>query len=99
MGGIKSRIKIKARNGGDLSVIYNINNLYELAKANKKVDNNIYLSIGNTFKVASVEYIISDIQTNVYDLTIQPDNYGINLNAIDEELEYNFEVTYIVERT
>ena len=99
MNGIKTRIRIEQRKGSDLSLIYNIDNFYAISKAsNKKDGNNVFLSIGNLFNVAGVEYTIADIQTNVYDTTVEPDKYGVNLIAADKEVEYNFEVTYIVER-
>ena len=99
MSTIKTRIRIEQRKGSDLTLMYNIDNFYAIAKAsNKKDGNNVFLSIGNLFNVAGVEYGVVDIQTNVYDASVAPEKHGANLIADSEEAEYNFEVTYIVER-
>jgi hypothetical protein len=98
MSGILTRIKIKHVKGGELAYILEKEIFDEMGLQPTQYDKNeTFLNIGDIFTLGKAKYIVVNIFTKIYNQTYEPDNYGINLYRIGENLPFNFQITYEVD--
>jgi hypothetical protein len=98
MSGILTRVKIKHIQGADIAYILEKTLLEKIGLQPTKYDRNeTFFNIGDIFTIGEDRYKVVNIFTKIFNQTHEPDNYGVNMHRIGENLPFNFQITYEVD--
>lgn len=98
-GGILARIYIKLENGSEVCYIYEHEIVKNIVVKSNQDPYTTLLNVGDKFHFEDADYEVKRIATNFLNQTdSEYMNYGMNMYGIGEQLPFNFEIVYIVDK-
>ena len=98
MSEILTRIKIKNVKGAEIAYLYHKETLEKIGLQPDGFDPKCtFINVGSEFTIEDKMYRVVNIATIFFPETYDVEDKGTNLYAMDEQVPFNFQITYIVE--